>query len=165
MLFRSRREARWAVFLDAAGIRYQYEPRVLTIRGHLRGLVYSWLPDFYLPECEQFAEVKGFIYHDAYVRLMGIARGADKDVVVLGHASDPWVQRWPCQLRKHDGELMAVPWNPRGTKHDFYIPESSITPDLLVRGFPVPCPEWAEQPLTAARRWRFPPTAGPRDRR
>lgn len=52
--FRSRLEARWAVFFDAAGIEYQYEPEgVETSDGD------KYLPDFYLPELETYVEVKG----------------------------------------------------------------------------------------------------------
>ena len=50
--FRSRLEARWAVFFDAAGIKYEYEPE-----GFERG-GYMYLPDFYLPELDVYAEVK-----------------------------------------------------------------------------------------------------------
>jgi hypothetical protein len=165
--FRSRREARWAIFLDVAGIAWKYEPRVLTVSGSMRGIVYRWLPDFYLPQCEQYAEVKGFLYHDAFSRLMGIARGSDHDIVILGHASDPWTPRWPCQLHRHDGSLLAVPWQPaRGCPlHARYIAEQDITADLLLHGFPIVVPEWAEVPLQAARRYRFPRTSGPRTRR
>ena len=42
--FRSRLEARWAVFFDAAGIKYEYEPEGFDLGG---GCLY--LPDFYLP--------------------------------------------------------------------------------------------------------------------
>lgn len=50
--FRSRLEARWAVFFDAAGIRYEYEPEGLENDG------IKWLPDFYLPETNTYIEVK-----------------------------------------------------------------------------------------------------------
>lgn len=50
--FRSRLEARWAVFFDAAGIKYEYEPEGFEHDG------YMYLPDFYLPELGVYAEVK-----------------------------------------------------------------------------------------------------------
>lgn len=53
--FRSRLEARWAVFFDSLNIPYIYEPEGLDING-----VY-YLPDFYLPDCKQFFEVKGIM--------------------------------------------------------------------------------------------------------
>ena len=51
--FRSRLEGRWAVFFDAIGIEYQYEPQGFQFD---RGVCY--LPDFYLPRVNTFAEVK-----------------------------------------------------------------------------------------------------------
>jgi len=52
--FRSRLEARWAVFFDAAGIKYQYEPEGFDLGD---GIYY--LPDFYLPDDEVWVEIKG----------------------------------------------------------------------------------------------------------
>lgn len=51
--FRSRLEARWAVFFDAAGIEYEYEPEGYRLED---GTLY--LPDFYLPKEDVHAEVK-----------------------------------------------------------------------------------------------------------
>ena len=52
--FRSRLEARWAVFFDAVGIKYEYEPEGIMLSD---GTLY--LPDFYLPQFYSFFEVKG----------------------------------------------------------------------------------------------------------
>lgn len=51
--FRSRLEARWAVFFDELGIEYQYEPEGYGLGG------IPYLPDFWLPEQKYFFEVKG----------------------------------------------------------------------------------------------------------
>lgn len=51
--FRSRLEARWAVFFDAAGIKYEYEPQGFVLSD---GTCY--LPDFFLPDFQVYAEVK-----------------------------------------------------------------------------------------------------------
>lgn len=67
--FRSRLEARWAVFFDAAGIEYEYEPEGFVLnRDALRDDEYwnyriniaeaKYLPDFYLPEYDYYVEVK-----------------------------------------------------------------------------------------------------------
>ena len=57
--FRSRLEARWAVFFDAAGIKYQYEPEGFEVSNFYQdGKVYRYLPDFYLPQFKCYAEVK-----------------------------------------------------------------------------------------------------------
>lgn len=57
--FRSRLEARWAVFFDAARIKYVYEPE-----GFERSFAedgsdsIKYLPDFYLPDSGIYCEVK-----------------------------------------------------------------------------------------------------------
>lgn len=51
--FRSRLEARWAVFFDAAGIKYEYEPEGFELEDGTK-----YLPDFYLPEYDWYVEVK-----------------------------------------------------------------------------------------------------------
>jgi len=50
--FRSRLEARWAVFFDALGIEFWYEPEGYEFDG------VRYLPDFYLPQVGMLAEVK-----------------------------------------------------------------------------------------------------------
>ena len=47
--FRSRLEARWAVFLDAWGVSWKYEPE-----GYDLGDQGWYLPDFYIPSWEMF---------------------------------------------------------------------------------------------------------------
>ena len=51
--FRSRLEARWAVFFDAMNINYKYENEGFEDSG------VKWLPDFYLPDSKTYVEVKG----------------------------------------------------------------------------------------------------------
>jgi hypothetical protein len=50
--FRSRLEARWAVFLDTLGVPYQYEPEGFELDGM------RYLPDFWLPEQRCWVEIK-----------------------------------------------------------------------------------------------------------
>lgn len=52
--FRSRLEARWAVFFDTLGIPYQYE-----IEGFDLGSGIWYLPDFWLPDQKYWIEIKG----------------------------------------------------------------------------------------------------------
>jgi hypothetical protein len=52
--FRSRLEARWAVFFDALGIAYEYEKE-----GYDLGDVGRYLPDFWLPQQQVWVEIKG----------------------------------------------------------------------------------------------------------
>ena len=55
--FRSRLEARWAVFFDAAGISYEYEPEGFEVKWN-ENEIYRYLPDFYLPKYDVWVEVK-----------------------------------------------------------------------------------------------------------
>lgn len=51
--FRSRAEARWAIFFEYAGISFDYEPEGVVLDGA------SYLPDFWLPDAQTWFEVKG----------------------------------------------------------------------------------------------------------
>lgn len=50
--FRSRLEARWAIFFDLLGVAWEYEPE-----GYTDGTT-MYLPDFWIPEIDGFWEVK-----------------------------------------------------------------------------------------------------------
>lgn len=56
--FRSRLEARWAVFFDTLGIEYRYEYEGVE-KDFGYGTRVRYLPDFYFPKFELFGEVKG----------------------------------------------------------------------------------------------------------
>ena len=92
--FRSRLEARWAVFFDAFDIEYQYE-----VEGFKTETPYGedifYLPDFYLPKEECYVEVKGT---DEALRADGrkIAYAVDwdatpcsKGLLILGDIPNP----------------------------------------------------------------------------
>ena len=51
--FRSRLEARWAVFFDTLQIKYEYEPE-----GFQVGEEQAYLPDFFLPDLSTYVEIK-----------------------------------------------------------------------------------------------------------
>lgn len=53
--FRSRLEARWAIFFNQLKVRYQYEAQGYLVGERQR----PYLPDFYLPTLQVWAEVKG----------------------------------------------------------------------------------------------------------
>jgi hypothetical protein len=50
--FRSRMEARWAVFFDQLGVQFWYEPNGLRFDR------VQYLPDYFLPDVDLYAEVK-----------------------------------------------------------------------------------------------------------
>ena len=45
--FRSRLEARWAVFFDTLDVKWEYEPQGWQLADGTR-----YLPDFWLPDCD-----------------------------------------------------------------------------------------------------------------
>lgn len=57
--FRSRLEARWAVYFDQLNIEYQYE-----VEGFVLPSGKQYLPDFYLPQHQFFCEIKPFSQSD-----------------------------------------------------------------------------------------------------
>lgn len=69
--FRSRLEARWAVFFDALNIHYDYEPE-----GFDLGEDGWYLPDFWLPQVKMWAEVKAGIFSsDEKDKCKALAKG------------------------------------------------------------------------------------------
>lgn len=79
--FRSRLEARWAVFFDAVGIRYEYEPEGFKLSNGTK-----YLPDFYFPNYRYYAEVKGSNDHlvNDILKVKRFALEAKTAVVILG---------------------------------------------------------------------------------
>ena len=55
--FRSRLEARWAVFFEHITVKWKYEPQGYQIG--FEGRTRNYLPDFYLPDLDVWVEVKG----------------------------------------------------------------------------------------------------------
>ena len=51
--FRSRLEARWAIFFDSIGLKYEYEIEGFEMNG------IRYLPDFYIPSLDRWFEIKG----------------------------------------------------------------------------------------------------------
>lgn len=82
--FRSRLEAKWAVFFDAAGIPYEYEKEGYEIPG-----IGRYLPDFWLPTLGIWIEIKGEKPSDEEIRkAMGVCRFTEKSVHIF--CSDPY---------------------------------------------------------------------------
>lgn len=61
--FRSRTEARWAVLLDALGVKWEYEKEGFELPSG------RYLPDFWIPEWDSWLEIKGTVPSDAERRL------------------------------------------------------------------------------------------------
>lgn len=73
--FRSRTEARWAVFFDVVGIEYEYEKEGYELPSG------RYLPDFWLPNVDAWFEVKGGRPTEAEILLgVDLWRATGKDV-------------------------------------------------------------------------------------
>ncbi len=86
LLFRSRLEARWAVFFDTCGINYCYEAEGFSLPSG------NYLPDFYIPNQPAFrhnknglfVEVKGVATDKSHSVLEELAMHTGIDCVMLG---------------------------------------------------------------------------------
>lgn len=86
--FRSRLEARWAVFFDKLGIQWEYEKE-----GYELGEAGRYLPDFWLPGLECFVEVKGAEPTSDEVALAAALRNHHGAPVIVVHGevgAGPW---------------------------------------------------------------------------
>ena len=81
--FRSRLEARWAVFFDTLRVKWEYEREGYEVFDRLRicGTDEPWyyLPDFWLPDYDIHAEVKGSLDEESMRKLLS----------AIGHLSSP----------------------------------------------------------------------------
>lgn len=87
--FRSRLEARWAVFFDAAGIPFEYEKEGFDVGGRW------YLPDFWLPEQRCWIEIKGEQPDADYVAMLREFGQSDYPLVMFvglpgERAGDAW---------------------------------------------------------------------------
>lgn len=103
--FRSRLEARWAVFFDALGIEYEYEPAMLEVG---RVFVRNYIPDFYLPRHSLTVEIKGVQPTEIELnKAAGAAHDAEDVLILYGNIRDHLYQTpgvcggWV--MRDHEG--------------------------------------------------------------
>ncbi len=114
--FRSRLEARWAVFFDAVGSKWEYEKEGFDLNGTY------YLPDFYLPEWSAWVEIKPKVFaeeskgHDNCILLSKVT-SPDRVLMISGN---PWfgehsVIACECGVTKRVGVLGET----RGLNWDF----------------------------------------------
>lgn len=83
--FRSRLEARWAVFLDALDVNWSYETESFDLSG-------TWyLPDFWVNDWDCWIEVKGKTVTDEDEwKCHMLAETSGKNVLLF--SGDPWIE-------------------------------------------------------------------------
>jgi hypothetical protein len=163
--FRSRLEAKWAVFFDSLEppIVWDYEQEGYEIPTSLGTMRY--LVDFWLQSTRQWAEVKGFLNMDGMRKMHAIAVSLTQcrkgtDLVIFGNIQRQHSAAWPVQLHAHEDRLWAVAWDPYSAGCAIKRPRVLVEPTMemcehLTQGFPFGVPEWAEEALEAARQARF----------
>lgn len=78
LYFRSRLEARWAVYFDALGVKYLYEHEGFSFDG------FNYLPDFYFPQYDFYGEVKHESFGDVDLdRWEAFSKGIKKPLVIF----------------------------------------------------------------------------------
>jgi hypothetical protein len=82
--FRSRLEARWAVFLDSLGLQWYYEYDGFNVKSPQGTSLGYYLPDFYLPNFQAYFEVKPLFPTEremSFVAGLSHMLGWDKDSI------------------------------------------------------------------------------------
>jgi len=98
--FRSRLEARWAVFFNKLGIDFWYEPEGYEFNGM------RYLPDFYLPQVGMIAEVKpSLLTVSERSKAERLCLHLDKPIVLL--VGPPDFKVYDCLWKWADGEIVS----------------------------------------------------------
>ena len=102
-VFRSRMEARWAIFMDALKVPFHYELEAFNLGG------ICYLPDFYLPTMDVFIEVKSPLAGPVdYEKIQLLADHTRKAVYVVKTPPEaPCVRETKCGYVWH-GSLFDV---------------------------------------------------------
>lgn len=122
--FRSRLEARWAVFLNELGIAWEYEPQGFEVTRRISNPwneddTFRYLPDFWLPDLGIWFEVKGELNPSEALRLLDAAAALSSnngggchdsgghDLAVAGPLTSSGAVGLPILLHMHKGDLEA----------------------------------------------------------
>lgn len=86
--FRSRLEARWAIFFNAANIKYEYEKEGYDLNGEW------YLPDFYLPDLKLWFEVKGIFPTEKEINKAKMLANMTQDSCAIAYGQIPNPTKW-----------------------------------------------------------------------
>ena len=160
--FRSRLEARWAVFFDALGIQYEYE-----LEGFDLGAFGWYLPDFWLPQVNMWAEVKaGAFAKDERHKCEALALETKHPVLMLEGA--PAARNyWACELEWFCEDVGPDFTDTRAAptrhimymdylldeRHRYWKTESRFYASTGVGPFEVINSQWNDHPVTCICEW------------
>lgn len=174
--FRSRTEARWAVFFDACGVQWDYEPEGYVVEDNL-----CYLPDFIIPNVSiKDSEEENGQTFDLYIEVKGSNKitseeeeKIDKFSAVINEEDR---EDWNKMLKNKKNILVvgSVPqnlddmydlWNKENSFYNFrYIDEDECRVYLYVKDgqlllrssrMPIICEKELEKKLAIARSARF----------
>lgn len=118
--FRSRLEAKWAVYFDSIGVRYDYESQ-----GYVLDNGECYLPDFYLPDMKTFVEIK-----PKYINRNELFEARDK-ISSLAYDENKFAML--CKGDPYDNEIYICGRieNKKGYGWQWEIAEFILKPELL----------------------------------
>lgn len=150
--FRSRLEARWAVFFDALGIEWEYEKE-----GYDLGEAGWYLPDFWLPEENMWAEVKPASFGDYEIKKCAtLATTTGHPVLMLPGVPEMTSYWFICPLDDDDYGFCDVILG--HCKHNFWVSTGDASYPNIIR-LDEEYRDWLTEPqriaVNAARSARF----------
>lgn len=124
--YRSRTEARWAVFLDELRVPYSYEPEGFDLGG-------DWyLPDFWLPTPGVWLEVKGTEPTDRERRVAVMLAKASRCPVLIAVGAPPVTGDFT--IRAVDGSGSWINAAFTGSMSDLFISSECQNLRMTIRG-------------------------------
>lgn len=106
VLFRSRLEARWSVFFEKAGLKWEYEKQGFVLDDGV-----PYLPDFWLPDLDAWCEVKPFnLSKNELSKCKLLAKGSQHKVILA--IGIPGTTPTKCVNYYRDDNLVRIgEWN------------------------------------------------------
>lgn len=136
--FRSRLEARWALFFNLIGIPWEYEREAFSLVVNDKPTGYT--PDFWLPAQQTWFEVKpeaGSFDEDGLTLILkksfAFARQSQSLHVAFGAPRDGWI--WRCEVDRPNDEDCLVSWARCAKCHRFVLNNDDLQKVL-------PCGHW-----------------------
>lgn len=104
-LFRSRLEARWAVWFDVLGVTWEYEKEGFDVNGRW------YLPDFWLPTWNRWVEIKPHTpLSDESINLLAGVSDFAKTVSFIFHG-EPWIGEFGMVVIHPENDLETEEWS------------------------------------------------------
>lgn len=125
--YRSRTEARWAVFLDELRVPYAYEPEGFDLGGEW------YLPDFWLPNPGCYLEIKGVAPDERERRMATKLVKAARCPVFIAVGAPPIDERYTLLSFAVDGSVTECAFTQYGSENVF-IGSDGYSTMLHVRG-------------------------------